>query len=178
MVFYEEYSLCPFCKEKSNKNGRRIRYINRNKPVKIQKYVCSDENCGKFHETNLENIVPKNSNYAHKLRLEAIERLLISYNSLEKISEEIQRIYGCKPCRQTILNHKIEKYETHYKNKIEKSLKYNRNDLSGVYGYDKQFLTVNGEKRARLTLLDLNNNTVINQKIIKEFNVKKRLKTF
>ena len=73
----------------------------------------------------LKNIVPKNCNYADKIRIENIKQLLIDYTSLEKISEKIHSHYGCKPCRQTILNHKKnEKYENHYKEKIEKTLKY------------------------------------------------------
>jgi hypothetical protein len=63
--------------------------INKNNPVKIQKYVCADKKCSKYFETNLENIVPKNCNYADKIRTEGIEQLLIDYTSLKKISEEI-----------------------------------------------------------------------------------------
>lgn len=64
LVFYEEYTRCTVCNGESKRNGCRIRFINRDKPVKIQKYVCSDKKCGKYFETNLENIVPKNCNYA------------------------------------------------------------------------------------------------------------------
>lgn len=91
VVFYEENPCCPLCNSESNKNGRRIRYINMNKPVKIQKYICSDKNCGKFHKPSLEKIVPKNCNYAYKLRFEVIEQLLIDYSSLNKISKQINQ---------------------------------------------------------------------------------------
>jgi len=123
VVFYEENPCCTLCNSESDKNGRRIRYINMNKPVKIQKYICSDKNCGKFHETSLEKIVPKNCNYAYKLRFEVIEQLLIDYSSLNKISKQINQIYGCKPSRQTVLNHQKETHENYYKDKIEKSFK-------------------------------------------------------
>lgn len=172
VVFFEEDSCCPFCNSTYNKNGRRIRYINKNRPVKIQKYMCSNEKCGKFHETNLENIVPKNCNYTHKLRFDVIEQLLIDYSSLEKISEQINRVYGCKPSRQTILNHQKESYENFYKDKIEEALKYTDDDLSGVYGYDEQFLKVNGEDRTRLSLIDLNTHVQLNWLIVKEFDIK------
>jgi hypothetical protein len=172
VVIYEENSRCPFCNSKSNNNGRRIRYINKNRPVKIQKYVCSNKSCGKFYETNIEKIVPKNSNYTHKLRYDVIEQLLIDYSSLEKISEQINRFYGCKPSRQTVLNHQKETYENHCKNMIEKALKYTDEDLSGVYGYDEQFLTVNGETRVILSLLDLNTHVQLNQLIVNEFDIK------
>lgn len=46
VVFFEEDSCCPFCNSTYNKNGRRIRYINKNKPVKIQKCMCSKKNVG------------------------------------------------------------------------------------------------------------------------------------
>jgi len=172
VVFFEENSVCPLCNSRSNNNGRRIRYINRNKPVKIQKYVCSNVSCGKFHETNIEKIVPKNCNYVHKLRNEVIEQLLIDYTSFEKISEQINRIYDCKPSRQTILNHLKESYKNHYENTIEKTLKYGYEDLSGVYGYDEQYLRVNGDIRVRLSLLDLNTHVQLNQLIVKEFDMK------
>ncbi|MBV1730553.1 MAG: hypothetical protein KUA33_10145 [Methanobacterium sp.] len=172
VVFYEENPSCPFCNNESNKNGRRARYINKNRPVKIQKYICSNEKCGKFHETNLEKIVPKNCNYAHKLRFEVVKQLLVDYSSLEKISEQINRIYECKPSRQTVLNHQKKSYENHYKDKIDEALKYAEDDLSGVYGYDEQFLKVNGETRARLSLLDLNTHIQLNQLIVEEFDVK------
>lgn len=172
VVFYEENHSCPFCNSESKKNGRRVRYINMNRPVKIQKYVCSDENCGKFYETNIEKIVPKNCNYAHKLRLEVVKQLLIDYSSLEKISEQISRIYGYKPSRQTVLNHQKESYENHYKDKLEEGLNYTDDDLSGVYGYDEQFLKVNGETTVRLSLLDLNTHVQLNQLIVKEFDIK------
>jgi hypothetical protein len=169
LVFYEEDSCCPICNGKSIKNGRRTRFINRNKPVKIQKYRCLDKKCNNFFETNLEKIVPKNSNYAYKIRYEPVELLLIDYFSLEKISEEIKSRHGCKPCRQTILNHKIEVYRNHYESKIKEELKYSNEELSGVYGYDEQFPSVNGESRVRLALLDVNTNIILNQWVVKEF---------
>ncbi len=94
VVFYDEDPYCPFCNSESIKNGRRVRYINRNKPVKIQKYVCSDENCRKFYETSLEKIVPKNANYTYKLRFEVIKQLLIDYSSLEKFQNRLKEFMG------------------------------------------------------------------------------------
>ncbi len=172
LVFYEEDTCCPICNGESIKNGRRTRFINRNKPVKIQKYRCLNKKCDNFFETDLKKIVPKNSNYAHKIRYEPVELLLIDYSSLEKISEEIESKYGCKPRRQTILNHKIEAYKNHYESKIKEELKYSNEELSGVYGYDEQFPSVNGESRARLTLLDVNTNIILNQCLVKEFKTK------
>lgn len=54
VVFFEENSYYPFCNSTSKKDGRRIRYINKNRPVKIQKYICSNEKCGKYFETSPE----------------------------------------------------------------------------------------------------------------------------
>ncbi len=71
------------------------------------------------------------------------------------------------------MNHQKESYENFYKDKIEEALKYTDDDLSGVYGYDEQFLKVNGEDRARLSLIDLNTHVQLNRLIVKEFNIKK-----
>lgn len=54
----------------------------------------------------------------------------------------------------------------------KKALKYTNNDLSSVYGYDEQFLKVNGETRVRLSLLDLNTHIQLNQLIVEEFGAK------
>jgi len=74
--------------------------------------------------SDLKKIVQKNPNYAYKIRHGPVELLLIDYFSLYTISEEIESKYGCKPCRQTILNYKIEVYENHCESKIKEELKY------------------------------------------------------
>lgn len=56
--------------------------------------------------------------------------------------------------------------------KDKKELKYSFNELSGVYGYDQQFLSVNGENGVRLTLLDVNTNIILDQWIAQEYRVK------
>ncbi|MEN6592300.1 MAG: hypothetical protein ABFC12_03540, partial [Methanobacterium sp.] len=51
IVFYEPNPICPQCGSEVRNNGRRIRDINRNFAVKIQKYVCKNEKCNYYFET-------------------------------------------------------------------------------------------------------------------------------
>ncbi len=145
IVFYEPNPICPQCGSEVRNNGRRIRDINRNFAVKIQKYVCKNEKCNYYFETNLEKIVPKHCNYSYTVRKHPIKQLEIDYSSLEKVQEQIDVNYGCKPSRTTIYNFKNEAFENTIKEKILKELKYIDKDLSGVLGYDEQYLKVNGE---------------------------------
>jgi hypothetical protein len=132
----------------------------------LQKYKCSNKDCGFSKITNIENIVPKGCNYEIDVRYEPIIQNEISYMSLEKISECINFKFRAKPCRQSVLNFLDYDGEEYLNKECEEVLSYDFDDLSGVFAIDEQFPSVNGEFRARSVILDVHTNIIFDEVIL------------
>jgi hypothetical protein len=86
--------------------------------------------------------------------------------SLEKISEMIELEYQANLSRQSILNFLDNEGEEYLENECGDSFEYDINDLSGVFAIDEQFPFVNGETRARIVLMDVHTNIILDERTI------------
>ena len=103
-----------------------------------QKYLCSE--CNYSRITHLD-FVPKYCNYTHEVPVEGLKQGLISYKSLQKVSETVRNVYGCEPTKQTIINHisrKKEEYLSIMEKEIDEKFENRNIGFNGVYNYDEQ----------------------------------------
>jgi hypothetical protein len=173
-ILYTEFELkCWDCDIKMNFNGTDPHWINKIHEVRKQKYICPK--CGYSYVTKLD-FVPKGSNYTTDVQEEGIKQNLIEYKSLEKTAETIQNIHGCKPTRQTVLHHiskNSDKYLSKIEKEIDKKIKEEKIEFSGIYNYDEQYEFINGDLNLRLTLLDYKTKQIVNDITINALNFNK-----
>jgi DNA repair exonuclease SbcCD ATPase subunit len=166
VLYVEPFRFCWECKIKMSLNGTDPHLINKVREVRKQKYICPK--CEFSHVTNLL-FVPKGCNYTYAVQYEGLKQGLIEYKSLEKVAETIENIHGCKPRRQTVLNHMIaneEEFLSSLEKEIDDEIEEKNIGFSGVYNYDEQYDFVGGELHLRLTLLDNETRRIIEEKLV------------
>jgi len=159
-----EELICPYCNKILSKNGYHHRLLNKFQPIELQKYKCTKkEGCGYEKITNIDAHVPKGCNYENTIRYDPIKQYEIAYKSLDKMTESIMLRYHVKPTRQTMLNYLDNEGERYIEEKSAEFLKYNDDELSGVFAIDEQFPFVDGEPMARPVIMDVGTNTILNE---------------
>ena len=158
--------VCPECyTKKINENGYtdRILYFHDKGEVKtrVQGYKC--KKCHKEFYTNIEEIVPKNSNYTHDFIEKTLELVAIFYGSARAVAEKVKKDTGIKISHQTIENW-ILKVKNPNKDKIDR--------FSGYYIFDVEWIKINAKWHYRFTLFDTKYNTIIADKIYSKENSK------
>ena len=89
IVYFEQKKpVCPNCKIEMDFNGSRDVKPNMLEGVRKKQYICSK--CGKTKVTNLNNYIPKNSNYSHDIGEKGLNYDYIGYLSYESKSELIE----------------------------------------------------------------------------------------
>ena len=118
--------------------------------VKVQRYIC--KNCGKTFQTDLTNLVDKNSNFTNELKNES-EHLISDYlGSLKNVCKSFKKFFGISISHQTIENWLFVD---------ENILEFDLGRCSGYYVFDVEWVKVNGEWKYRHTLLDSISNCIV-----------------
>jgi len=133
---------CPRCGTTAVKNGSYKRHPHGRRPVRVQRYSCN--RCGSFTPTHPS--VEDNHRYPRTASQLADSVDIFADASLEGIQDILTVHRGVRPADQQIHNWITEP-----------TAEIVENDLpvySGVYTYDEQYLTVNGNRAYRLTIYD------------------------
>jgi hypothetical protein len=134
---------CPDCGTgEVSQDGTYQRHPHGRQPVRVQRYQC--ELCGSFSPSH--PAVEDDHRYPQAVTQLADAVDAFADSSLEAIQDILTVHYGVRPADQHIHNWVTEP-----------TAEIVENDLpvySGVYTYDEQYLTVNGNRAYRLTVYD------------------------
>ena len=168
IVYYEyDRPVCPECSSSMNSNGSRPAKPNKWEGIRKKQYICPE--CGKTHYTSLENFIKRYSNYTRTICEKSLEYESIGYLSYQKRSEFIKLENGIKLNRQTVYYHEStysDSFITQKEENLQKLIKENKIEPSGIYHYDEEYLYENGTQIVRLAIIDAVNNLIINDQVI------------
>jgi hypothetical protein len=105
VVYIKITEKCPVCGAKLDKNGTNTLFLNKNRVVRKQKYVCSDKECKKHTIVSLKQFIDKYCNYTKVLKDGGLNMGSIDYFSYGKKSELIEMMTGVQIPRQTVHYH-------------------------------------------------------------------------
>ena len=133
---------CPDCGGPVSKNGGYERHPHGCQPVRVQRYICA--NCCSFSPTHPS--VEDDHQYPQAVTQLATAVDVLTDSSLENRQDLLTIHYNVRPSDQQIHNWCSEQ-----------TAEIVANDLpvcSGIYSYDEQYLTINGDRAYRLTVYD------------------------
>jgi IS1 family transposase len=133
---------CPDCGGPVFKNGGYERHPQGCQPVRVQRYLCT--NCRSFSPTH--PAVADDHRYPRAVTQLATTVDVLTDSSLENRQDILTVHYNVRPSDQQIHNWCTEQ-----------TAEIVANDLpvfSGVYTYDEQYLTIDGNRAYRLTVYD------------------------
>jgi transposase-like protein len=163
-IYVDHDPVCENCGcNKLDKKYLDPRNINKNHLVEVTAYKCPE--CGELHRTPLYLFVDKYCTFSKEVKENAIQINFFEHVSLNNIALITKSQNGANPCKQTIFND-LKRYYGKLKNE---SRRYSV--LSGNYGYDEQYIKLNGQKFYILALFDIELNILVDY-IISE-NMKK-----
>jgi DNA repair exonuclease SbcCD ATPase subunit len=182
VVYLKSIEKCPVCGSKISKNGTCGFLLNKSREIKKQKYVCKNKKCRKHTKTCLKKFIDKYCNYTRDIREFGLNTGCIAYCSYDKKSELIELVAGVNLSRSTVHYHEktlADEYLARKEKEMNAMIKKLEIEPEGIYHYDEQILWVDTNIQLRMTLLDANNNLIINEKIVdnKDFN-KNTIKKF
>jgi len=148
------------CGKIFNLNGPVKRKVNKLDGVYSQQYICP--RCKKTHIAKPEN-VPIYHCFEENIQDSVILMYSVEHNSLRHMSEIINILNKSEPSHQTIKNYigKIQDFLNEFK--VDNIV------YSGNYGYDEQYIYINGEKYYIFALID------IDQRVLVDFQINKTL---
>jgi len=133
---------CPDCGGPVCKNGGYERHPHGCQSVRVQRYICA--NCSSFSPTH--PAVEDDHHYPRAVTQLATAVDVLTDSSLENRQDLLTVHYDVRPSDQQIHNWCSEQ-----------TAEIVENDLpvfSGIYTYDEQYLTINGNRAYRLTIYD------------------------
>jgi hypothetical protein len=133
---------CPDCDGPVTKNGGYERHPQGCQPLRVQRYVCA--NCRSFSPTHPS--VADDCHYPRAITQLATAVDVLTDSSLENRQDLLTIHYDVRPSDQQIHNWCREQ-----------TAEIVANDLpvfSGIYSYDEQYLTIDGNRAYRLTVYD------------------------
>jgi len=159
-------SVCPKCYTKkvikNNKKDRILYFYDEGEVhAEIQGYKC--KKCGETFYTNINEIVPVNSNYTHDFIEKTLELVAYFYGSLRAVAYKVKKDTRVSVSHQTIENW-ILKTKNPDKDKIKR--------FSGYYIFDVQWIKITGDWVYRFTLFDTKFNAVVSDEIYSKENSK------
>ena len=134
--------VCPDCGGPVSLNGGYERHPHGCQPVRVQRYTCAD--CCSFSPTHPS--VEDNHRYPRAVTQLATTVDVLTDSSLENRQDLLTIHYDVRPSDQQIHNWCTEQ-----------TAEIVANDLpvcSGIYTYDEQYLTIDGNRAYRLTVYD------------------------
>lgn len=149
---------CPNCGSRElSWNGTNPKTLENGVKVQRQRYICRC--CGEDLTTPLEGYT-KHNHYRDKTK-EDTGRIRAEDTSLRKIKDLLELLKNIAPSPETIrqwINKKGKKY------KQDREI----SEGSGIYGYDEQYIKIDGERFYRLAIKDVDTRETVNEKIVDE----------
>jgi len=133
---------CPECGGPVSKNGVYERHPHGCQAVRVQRYLCS--HCRSFSPTHPS--VEDDHHYPRAVTQLATAVDVLTDSSVENRQDLLTIHYDVRPSDQQIHNWCTEPTEEIVTNDLPV--------CSGVYSYDEQYLTINGNRAYRLTVYD------------------------
>ena len=171
----------PVCECGSNLHKYAIINWKMNNIYPIFKYRYRCPKCVKTIVTPLPDIVDKGCTYTNDIKGEVVNLYSKEHISHANCSDFLNEKYGFSLIRQSVFNfnnEKSEEYLTQKENKIQQKIKNKNIKPTGYPGHDEAFFRINGEKHTLLTMIDSNNQHIINDQIIPESEYRDLLETF
>jgi hypothetical protein len=134
--------VCPGCGGPVSRNGRYKRHPHGCQPVRVQRYICA--NCSSFSPSHPS--VEDDHHYPRAVTQLATTIDVLTDSSLENRQDVLTIHYTVRPSDQQIHNWCTEQTAEIVENDLP--------ELSGVFTYDEQYLTIDGSRAYRLTVYD------------------------
>jgi hypothetical protein len=134
--------VCPDCGGPVSRNGRYKRHPHGCQPVRVQRYICA--NCPSFSPSHPS--VEDDHHYPRAVTQLATTIDVLTDSSLENRQDALTIHYDVRPSDQQIHNWCTEQTAEIVENNLP--------ELSGVFTYDEQYLTIDGNRAYRLTVYD------------------------
>lgn len=161
--------ICPHCNCELVNNGTTRFNFNKNYEIRIQQYKCTNKNETHYIYSSKEKYVDMHCNYTHEIRSLSSKIGLLGNLSYASKSELLEALTGIKINRETIFYFGTETTDDIINQIREKQLEEIKQlniKPSGHYGYDEQYVFVNGDLFLRMTIMDNKTNLIINEDII------------
>lgn len=161
--------VCPHCHTKLVKNGGYDFHYNKNIPIMISGYKCSNKNHTHYVYASKLKDVDKYCSFDREIRKLGVKLSLIEFLSNEKLAEFLEALTGVHVNRETMFYFTDDSIDELIEEiRKEQELEITRLNIkpSGHYGYDEQYIFINGELFMRMTIIDNNTNLVINNELI------------
>ena len=137
--------------------------------------------CGKTIITPLKGIVDKNCSYTVDIKDMVVNIYSNEHMSYANTSKFINDYYSLNISRQSVYlynDSKTDDYFTKKEKEIQNRLEEENIECTGFPGHDEAFCRIGGEKYSLLTMLDSNNQSIINDQLIPEKEYRDFLETF
>ena len=161
--------VCPHCRARLVKNGGYDFHYNKNIPIMISGYKCSNKDHTHYVYASKLNDVDKYCSFDREIRKLGGQLSLIEFLSYEKLGELLEALIGVHVNRETMFyftDDSIDEILEEIQKEQELEIIKLNIKPSGHYGYDEQYIFINGELFMRMTIIDNKNNLVINNEII------------
>ncbi|KZX17609.1 hypothetical protein MBCUT_01730 [Methanobrevibacter cuticularis] len=144
----------PFCKHcnsrKVSEYGHNDRLIidkdGKKYNIVVKRYKCSS--CGKFSQTSFNGLYEPYCNFSNETKDKSVKNMELDRVSLRNTSKTHKNFNNVKISHETVRKSCLILNETYFTCDI--------GELSGYYGYDEQWVKINGEKwKYRCVLFDL-----------------------
>ena len=171
----------PICECGNKLHKHNIIDWNMDKKYPIFKYQYKCPKCGKTIVTPLPDIVDKSCNYTVDIKETVVNLYSNEHISYANATKFINDQHDLNMSRQTTYNYNDTESDEHLTQKetiIEEKLKENNIEPTGFPGHDEAFLRINGEKYTLLTMIDSNNQTIMNDQLVPENEYRNLLETF
>ena len=181
-IYFDFNELEPDNNVKLIKNGAVEFKLNKKIIIYKQKYKYFSKNKKKFKTTMIPNYIKKYCNYTIKTQKYGLSFSKITYLSYGQKAEKFNDENNTQISRQSIYLHEkqyISTYIIKKEKEILKQIKKLNIKSSEYYCYDEEFIKINKEIYARLTIIDAHTRVIINDQLYRkeEFN-KKLIKKF
>lgn len=159
-VYFDYLNRYCDCGRLFNLNGSVKRKVNKLDGVYSQQYICP--RCKNTHIAKPEN-VPIYHCFEESIQDSVILMYSVEHNSLRHMSEIINIWNRTEPSHQTVKNHinKIKDFLNEFK--VDNIF------YSGNYGYDEQYIYIDGEKYYIFALID------VDQRVLVDFQINKTI---
>ena len=161
--------VCPHCHARMVNNGSYEFNYNKMIPIRISGYKCRNTNHTHYVYASKLKDVDKYCSFDREIRKLGVKLSLIDFLSYDKLSELLEALTGVEVNRETMFYFTDESIdeilEEIQKEQESEIIKLNIKP-SGHYGYDEQYIFINGELFMRMTIIDNNTNLIINDKLI------------
>lgn len=161
--------VCPHCHAKMVKNGGYDFNYNKNIPIMITGYKCSNKEDTHYVYASKLKDVDKYCSFDREIRKLGVKLSLIEFLSYGKLAEFLEALTGIHVNRETMFYFTDDSIDDLIEEiKKEQELEIIKLNIkpSGHYGYDEQYIFINGELFMRMTIIDNKNNLIISDEII------------